>query len=193
MRDRLTQHHLAMAVNLKQGEFFIGQNHGVVTTILGSCVALTIYHAPTRTGMMCHGMLPTCRAEHLVEQDHCRGWDANCFRYVDCVVAHMLTECADRGLPYRELQLKLFGGSDMLIHGRSFHKSRFSVGKANVESALKILSTVELQPMRVDTGGHRGRKIVFFLESGEVWRQWLLSKREVCLLGDPFAPKPSSV
>lgn len=45
-------------VTLQPGEFHFGGANTRIQTLLGSCVAITLWHPIRRIGGMCHYMLP---------------------------------------------------------------------------------------------------------------------------------------
>lgn len=50
---------MAREVILQPGELFFGKEDVVVKTLLGSCIAITLWHPEQKQGGMCHYMLPT--------------------------------------------------------------------------------------------------------------------------------------
>lgn len=47
------------SISLHAGEVFVGDGRYCVQTLLGSCVAITLWHPRARVGAMCHFVLPT--------------------------------------------------------------------------------------------------------------------------------------
>ncbi len=75
-----------------------------------------------------------------------------------------LTGSAALGSRREELNVKLFGGADVLpMSGRVE-----SVGSKNCAVALRILEEERLVLSRADLGGTRGRVIYFSSQTGEV-------------------------
>jgi len=144
---------------LKPGEMVVSSEPMVITTLLGSCVAVTMFNPRLRLGAICHALLPSCRREQS-----CRHHDSG--KYVECAVALMLEELQLRGVLESEIEAKLFGGSDMFdpVDG-----GRLSVGRQNIEMALKVLEASSLRILTRDLGGPRGRKIIFHTHTGEVF------------------------
>lgn len=127
-----------------------------VSTILGSCVSVTLYSPEYRIGAICHALLPT--AQKSREND---------FRYVDSSIRRMIARFAQAGVSPLHLVARLFGGSEMLaaVNGnRKIH----SVGRQNIDSALSVLKREKLVVTAMDVGGFCGRKLVFFTHTGEV-------------------------
>lgn len=132
-----------------------------VATILGSCVSVTLFHPPSRTGAICHGLLPHCSCE----SDHCRAVGCReCFRYVDCAILHLLEQFDRRRCPRHELVVKLFGGADLL----PTDDPENTIGRQNVRIARLVLENEGLRIHAADVGGNQGRKLHFFTHTGEV-------------------------
>jgi len=92
----------------------------------------------------------------------------------------MVNYFEQHNIPRKEIEVKVFGGSDILIltdNGR-----RKSVGRQNIEMAKKILHYGHIKVKAVHLGGTFGRKIYFFTDTGEVLmrrvKKSLLPKQE---------------
>ncbi|MBF0175657.1 MAG: chemotaxis protein CheD [Magnetococcales bacterium] len=134
----------------------------VVDTILGSCVALTLYHPATRTGAICHGVQPG--HDHPASKIVTHGSQDPCFRFVNCAIRHMLEHFDRRGIPRRELATKLFGGADMY----PTHDPARTIGRQNIHMAEDEVRTAGLFLSATHVGGHQGRQILFFTHTGQV-------------------------
>ncbi len=151
------------SVYLKPGEMTVREVPTRVTTVLGSCVAVTMYVSRLRVGALCHALLPRCR-----ERAECQTGCAEPFKYVNCVVPEMIEAIKRRGVRLREIELKLFGGADMFAP-RPGTRRCVSVGGENVKEAIRAVEAFGLRFKVSDVGGTRGRKIFFFTHTGEVW------------------------
>jgi len=147
-------------VFLKPGQTMVTSAPVLVTTLLGSCVAVIMYSARHRTGAICHAQLPTCGKNS--SRDH---GDVDAGKYVDRAIGLMLERLAAKGVVRQEIQAKLFGGSDMFDPRGSGR----SIGKQNMEAALRILESESIRVVGQDLGGGRGRKIIFHTDTGEVF------------------------
>ena len=151
------------SVYLKPGEMAVRDVPTRVTTVLGSCVAVTMYVSRFRVGAICHALLPRCR-----ERGQCQTGCAEPFKYVNCVVPEMIEAIKRRGARPRDIEVKLFGGADMFAPMPGSRRS-VSVGGENVEEAIRAVEAFGLRIKVSDVGGTRGRKIFFFTHTGEVW------------------------
>jgi chemotaxis protein CheD len=148
-------------VYLQPGEAYFSEGPAQVTTILGSCIAVTLFWARLRAGGICHVLLPRCRKESCVDGCEER------YRFADCSIRGMLVWFVRRGARTGDLEVKVFGGSDILIVGPE--KEHLSVGRQNIEWTKKALIREGLVPRCSDVGGTTGRKIVFSTHTGEVF------------------------
>lgn len=149
---------------LKPGEMFFGTEPALVSTLLGSCVSVVMFAPRLRIGAICHGLLPVCRDNANCQ---CTSECGDGFRYVSCSIRLMLDRFRNAGVGSRELEVKLFGGSDMFaLEGNE--RGKQGVGRQNVEIARQILDEEGIRVMAADTGGARGRKIYFYTHTGEV-------------------------
>lgn len=159
-------------VHLGPGEIYVGQQPAVVTTILGSCVAVTMFYEAISLGMICHGIMPV-HPVGLSSRTDFRTID-ECFRYVDCAVRYMVRCVEEQRVPLARLSVKIFGGSDRFSSQEGYP----SVGSQNVAVALNELARVGLRPEVRQVGGRRGRKIHFLPHTGEVWLKQLGADEE---------------
>lgn len=144
-----------MKIFLKPGEIFISREPAVVSTILGSCIAITIFNERLKIGGICHALLPSCRSFQ----------DNDCCRYVDSSIDYMLKKLEAIGVQRHEMEIKLLGGADVLdVPGAK----RSSVGQQNIRRALEVMSTEKLTLALSDVGGKTGRKIRFYTHTGTV-------------------------
>lgn len=147
---------------LKPGELFVGEESTLVETLLGSCVAVSLFSPRYRLGAVCHSLLPSCRRENPCRTD-CRDTP----RFVDCSIRRMLEWFLERGIKQREIVVKLFGGSDLLA-GPEGSGSK-GIGRQNIDRAIAVIAEEGLLLSTSDVGGGRGRKILFKTYTGEVF------------------------
>lgn len=151
----INENDLPERVFLKPGEFCFCVKPSVVSTVLGSCVSVTMFAPEHRIGAICHAVL----AEEREPGDP--------FKYVDSSILAMISRFERQGLGRGALEVKLFGGADVL--SRSGRVRGMSVGKQNTETALRVVEKEGLCLVTADLGGSRGRKIEFRTDTGEVF------------------------
>jgi chemotaxis protein CheD len=158
---------------LKPGEMFITQEPTLVTTLLGSCVAVTMFHPRRRVGAICHGLLPTCRDSDAAL---CTRNCALGFKFMDCSIQRMLEQFKAFGMKPREMEIKVFGGADMFGVTEA-NGQRMTIGRQNVAVTMRIFRDAGLSVLVEDVGGERGRKIFFYTHSGEILLKRLNDRR----------------
>ena len=149
-------------IYLKPGEIYVAREPAVVQTVLGSCVSVTMHDRSSGTGIISHGLLPRCG-----DRGACRRACAEEHKYVECSIRRMIESMDSLKARRRDIEVKMFGGADMFTSGHSISES-ITVGKQNIETALKTLKTEGLHPSSSDVGGNAGRKIYFYAHTGEV-------------------------
>lgn len=140
-------------VYLQPGELFIDDQPALVQTILGSCVSVTMYCPRGGFGGICHALLPSGDANEPG-------------RHVDGAIITLLNQMTQLGSRHEWLEIKLFGGGNVL--GESISQ-RLGVGEQNVARAKALLQELNLSLKAVDTGGMRGRKLFFNSGTGDVF------------------------
>ena len=149
-------------IYLRPGDIFISGEPATISTVLGSCVSVTMFNQEQKIGAICHNLLPVCK-----DKSRCRDNCPQAFRYVECTITRMVKEFTSRGIYLGDIEVKLFGGADM-FNVKISNTGPLTVGKQNIETALRILSETGLRISASDTGGSEGRKIIFHTHTGKV-------------------------
>jgi chemotaxis protein CheD len=148
-------------VQLAVAEVRLSRNPVYIQTILGSCVAAAFWSPSLQIGAMCHGALPHCPDKLL------RGLELKPrLRYVDYAIRYLFGRLCALGADRSQLQVKLFGGGDVLPMNLS--RTTQSVGRQNCLAAIRTLEEEGLQISASDLGGKQGRVIYFRTDTGEV-------------------------
>ncbi|HEY6010651.1 MAG TPA: chemotaxis protein CheD [Nitrospirota bacterium] len=149
-------------VYLKPGEIHIAEHPTLIITVLGSCLAVTMFSRRTGHGAMCHGLLPKCKGERS-----CCGGCLEKFRFVDCSIEQMVKMFDKLKIKRRDIEVKVFGGSDMFSREIKI-PGLVSIGRQNVQTAELVLQREGLAIAKMDVGGLQGRKILFYTDTGDV-------------------------
>ena len=150
---------------LKPADFYMTTEQMVIKTVLGSCITLTMFSPKAGVSAACHAVLPTCR-DCTCPSNPC----TNKYKYVQCVIPEMLKKFKEFGLQADDLEIKMFGGADMIQFrkgSRSWENQR--VGRKNIVMARDVARQYNLNIMHSDVGGTLGRKLYFDTKNGEVW------------------------
>lgn len=144
---------------LQPGEWFVGGAPHRVRTLLGSCIAITMWHPARRVGAMCHFLLPS------------RGGDASrCVRdgrFGDEALALMLERLGEMRVDPRQCQAKIFGGGNMFP--RQFGEGAVTIGHQNGEAARRLLDERHIEIVSESLYGIGHRQIIFDVATGAVW------------------------
>jgi chemotaxis protein CheD len=144
---------------LQPGELRLVRRPSILKTVLGSCVGVTFRAPRLDASAMCHPMLPTHAAKSLTRSD-----PVAARRYVDYVIREMTHEFDRLGAAREEVEVKLFGGADVLASTRN----GATVGTMNAEVALRVLKEEGFTVLASRLGGSRGIFIGFHTGTGEV-------------------------
>ena len=154
-------------IHLRPGELVVTQEARWVITILGSCIALTMFNRRLRFAAMCHAMLPRPR-----EHDRALKNDSYKFRFLSHAVPAMLEHFRNAGVRRDEIEVKMFGGGNVIHLEDAGAEDRW-IGNANIQAARELLSEANLTLMAENVGGSVGRKILFNTQAGEVLHKHL--------------------
>ncbi|MCW7752770.1 chemotaxis protein CheD [Desulfobotulus sp. H1] len=136
---------------LQPGFLFIPDEGTVISTVLGSCVAVALFDRKNQKGGMNHFLYPQApdpsRATTLYGN----------------VSTAALIHCFIKSHSQKvDLEAMIFGGASP----PSIPEAQ-AIAKNNISTALALLQKAEIPISVNDTGGTKGRKIIFDTLSGE--------------------------
>jgi len=143
---------------LQPGEYYFGDRHTRIRTLLGSCVAITLWHPKLLIGGMCHYLLPARVPVHA---------SALSGKYADEAMYLLLDEIKRANTQPKDYEVKMFGGGDMFPTVR--HTSWKHIGSKNAEAGHRLLKRHGLHFAASDLGGVGHRNIFFDVWNGQVW------------------------
>jgi len=146
-------------VFLKPGDFFVGDARHRISTLLGSCVSITLWHPERRIGAISHFLLSSRNPDGAAS-----GLDA---RYGQEAMSLMLQELRRLGVSPTECIGKIFGGGDMFPD--QARPGMINVGQKNGESARSLLISEGIQVVSESLFGIGHRQVIFDIISGDVW------------------------
>jgi chemotaxis protein CheD len=142
-------------VYLHPGQIFTTVETVLVTTVLGSCVAVCLFDPVASVGGMNHFLLPTTPV---------RG--TNDLRYGNTAMERLITTMQGKGAIVDRIIAKVFGGA-CVIPG--FSGAREAIGTKNVAAAREALTRHGIAIRGEQTGGRRGRKLLFHTGHGAAY------------------------
>lgn len=122
-----------------QGEHRIGREPCLFSVLLGSCVAICAYDPASGIGGLNHVRYPG-----------------------DPAMAGLFSDLTRLGCEVDRLELKLFGGADVVSGLRP-------IGDMNVDYALSYARGIGRMFKAVECGGETPRRVLFDPSSGEAW------------------------
>jgi chemotaxis protein CheD len=151
-------------VYVQPGESHLVREPTILRTLLGSCVGIAFWVPRLGLGALCHPMLPRTPARLAVSLTR----SAGC-RYVDFAIRDLARQFDALGANRGEVEVKLFGGGDVLVMTASAKWP--TVGTLNSEVAMKVLEEEGFGVTASSLGGKRGVNIHFNTKTGEVLLQ----------------------
>ena len=149
---------------LYPGAIYMSTEPALVTTILGSCVAICLYDPILQIGGINHYMLPLWNGQGLASP-----------RYGNIAIEKLIANIIALGSKKENLKAKIFGGAEIIATS----VNQFMIGKRNIIIAKEILHEENIPIVSSSTGGKLGRKIIFNTETGEVRQKYVGEKNEL--------------
>jgi len=142
---------------LSAGDFHFDGGQTRISTLLGSCVSITLWHPRKAIGGMCHYMMTERERAPDAALDG---------RYATEAFALFLQHVEKAGTRPSEYQAKLFGGANMF--GRDAGGG-MDIGARNIEYGRRLLASQHVAIVAEHIGGSGRRKLHFDLWNGNVW------------------------
>ena len=143
------------ALNLLAGQLYFGTQAGTVRTLLGSCVALVLWHPQRRIGAMCHYLLPGRQR---------RGGPPDA-RFGDEAIGLLLHAIERSGTRPADFQTHLYGGADTMP-GRD--GPNFNIGERNIAIGCELIDRHGFDLQAVDVGDFVPRTVTLDLRAGRI-------------------------
>lgn len=136
-------------ITVVQGDYAVSADpHVVMSTVLGSCVAVCLFDARAGVGGMNHFLLAGSGAAKSADLKY--GVNA-----MELLINRVLRAGGER----RNLQAKLFGGARMTDHSRD-------IGRSNADFALEFLEREGIPCVSQSLGGDKARRVQFTPSTG---------------------------
>lgn len=140
------------------GEMQVTQRPSAVLTCLGlgSCIAICVYDPVSKVGGMAHVVLPSANGRDVEPSP----------KYADTALPLLLQHVGKRGALESRLIVKIAGGAQM--SKAPGLDGIFNTGERNVETIKKVLGNLGVRMAASEVGGHYGRTVRLFVDSGRV-------------------------
>jgi chemotaxis protein CheD len=137
---------------------FASKTPHMVTTILGSCVAVCMHDPILRIGGINHYMLPLWNGQGLASP-----------KYGNIAIERLLEKMLSLGCSKYNLQSKIFGGGEVI----QTTVTQFNIGARNIKLAMEMLEELKIPIIGHSVGGKLGRKILFNTETFEIRQKFI--------------------
>lgn len=157
----------AVVVWVPQGDLYVSSNRNeVLSTVLGSCIAVCMHDPVAKLGGMNHFLLP---AWH----NNDRSESAIAMRYGSNLIGRLINHLLLRGAARERLEVKVFGGGNVLADSGNY-------GHANADFVEAFLDLEGFKIVARSLRGVKPRRLKFHPASGRA------------LMSEGSAPLPSS-
>jgi len=138
--------------NVGMGQIAIDKAPALLSSVLGSCVGLVLYHPRLKAGGLAHIVLPTASGRGALPG-----------KFADTALPHMLAEFSKMGIPREGLVAKIAGGACMFgVSGP------LQIGDNNIDAVKHLLKEANIRLVGEDVGGQKGRRVTLDCSNGEV-------------------------
>ncbi len=147
-------------IDLNIGGCYTDNSPTIISTILGSCVAVCLHDPLKRVGGMNHIFLPgKAGLNHYGAPS----------RYSADAMELLMRQVIQEGGDLHHLQAKIFGGAHLFS---DINKAN-NVGKKIATEVIEFLHTEKIRIISMNLGGKDGRKVHFHTDTGEVFLKHL--------------------
>ena len=143
-------------VTIHIGEYFASQEPLVITTFLGSCVAVCLFDWKKKIGGMNHIL--------IAGEASFKEYNAPA-RYSINAMELLINAMMNLGAARKNLAAKVFGGANVIPH----IPEEDSVGLRISEFVLQFLDRERINITAQDLGGHKSRRVFFHTDTGAVF------------------------
>jgi len=129
---------------LYPGKFAAFKEETIISTLLGSCVAVALYDPVAKVGGLNHYLLPDGLPE-----------DRPSGRYGIHAIPLLIDECVRLGADRKRLQAKIYGGGNVI----SITSVVDGIGNRNIEIAQRMMAENNIRIVEQNVGGESARTI----------------------------------
>jgi chemotaxis protein CheD len=154
-----------------QGGFAVSADpNDVMSTVLGSCVAVCLFDPVKAVGGMNHFLLAT--ASHA---------DSNDLKYGINAMELLINRLINAGAQRENLKAKIFGGARMTDHAGD-------IGQGNATFAENFLKRENIPCVSASVGGEKARRVQFFPTTGTA-RQMQITGTTPQVASSPYSQR----
>lgn len=129
----------------------------LITVGLGSCIGIALFDKKNNIGGLVHIMLPNSTQFTVIN---------NPLKFADLAIPLLIKDMEKNGANKRNFLAKIAGGASMFNF--SDKSMVMDIGNRNSASVKQILKKINIPIIAEDTGGNKGRTMVFDTKDGSV-------------------------
>ncbi len=138
------------------GESAVSDENVVISTLLGSCIAVALFDTVKQAGGLNHFLLPFPKSGSVFSDSG---------RYGIHAMELLINDLLKLGVSRDRLHAKVFGGSAMLSYQE---KAVYNVPGMNIRFIFEFLDLEKIPVDSYSVGGDLPRKVFFFPHTGKV-------------------------
>ena len=137
---------------LKPGYIFLNTEPSMISTVIASCVVVSLWDCRKKYGGMAHYLYPFTSSE-----------DEATAVYGNVALSYLIRTFLNEGADKKNIKAQIFGGASLQ------HLAECSeVAKENVSIARNVLARFKISIISEDVGGNLGRKLIYNTSTNEV-------------------------
>ena len=136
---------------LKPGYIFLNTEPSIISTAIGSCVAVSLWDCRKKYGGVAHYLYPFTDSR-----------DKATAMYGNVAISYLIRTFLNEGADRKNIKAQIFGGASLQ------HLAECSeVAKENLRIARRVLGRFKISIISEDVGGDLGRKLVYNTSTNE--------------------------
>ncbi|OYT88431.1 MAG: chemotaxis protein [Burkholderiales bacterium PBB6] len=143
-------------LNLMPGELFFGAGVPSLRTLIGSCVAVTLWNPRHRIGGMCHYLLPNRQRPANEPRDG---------KFGDEAIGMLVDALKRAGTKPADFEAHIYGGADTMPE---LERTNRNIGERNIEMGWSLIDQFGFGLVGVDVGDNVPRIVRMSLIDGSV-------------------------
>ncbi|MBW2605027.1 MAG: chemotaxis protein CheD [Deltaproteobacteria bacterium] len=136
---------------LKPGFIYVSTKPTMISTVVGSGIAVCVFDRRQKVGGMNHFQFPVITSPKQATA-----------RYGNVAVSALINLMIDEGSKSEHLEAQILGGA------YNPEISNKNIGIDNIKIARNVLTKKRVRIVSEDVGGEKGRKIIFNTDSNEI-------------------------
>jgi chemotaxis protein CheD len=138
--------------SIGMGQIGSGQETATFRSVLGSCIGLAFYSPRVKAGVFAHIVLPESS-----------GRPGSPGKFADTAIPEMIRLMKGYGVMTNSIVAKMAGGANMFGSN-----GPMQIGDFNVKAVKEELAKAGIRLASEDTGGQKGRRVIFDCSNGEL-------------------------